>query len=177
MGGSCFKSKTNPDDDLDNESSLWRIVKRGSRVIDPLLPLLVDTDHINLFDLLKEPIAQKALGAFASRISRDYVLMCWAEIEEYKGGGTWDVQKARAVDIYENYVKIGSQTRLLKISDEQEEKLRVVLSLENPSRTSGKDALDRPDEEKTLHSSFFAEVCVPKSSICTNIRFDGCVFM
>jgi serine/threonine protein kinase len=70
----------------------------------PSLPPLQDPDHLLLFELLQEPIAQRMLGEHAATLGHIKLLTCWADIEEFKDESVSLLVYARFVDIYDHYI-------------------------------------------------------------------------
>lgn len=127
MGGSCVSKYTPVEHSEEGSISNWHVIGTAKpRIIDPKLPPLEDAEHIELFDLLKDPVTQKALGSFATRIGRETLLMCWAEIEELKEEYVPELRTSLAAEIYENYAKTGSPLRLATVTDAHSAKYKTV---------------------------------------------------
>lgn len=157
MGGICLRQQPVLGE-IDEDNSIWRIVsKSGTRTIDPMLPLIKDVSHIELFDLLQEPVAQTALGNYANTIERDHVLMCWAEIQQFKGEAAPTLRSLQAVEIYENYVKAGSPMRLREVSEILDDTYRKLLEPQL-SRADRQRVQSDGNDGDVFHASFFAEV-------------------
>jgi hypothetical protein len=88
--------------------------------------------------------------------------MCWAEIQEFKEEVIHEVQNARAMEIYENYIRSGSPMRLQRVSGQLEEIYYSALLCNSISRTCNSRS-SSPDKNMIspsikLTSSLFAEV-------------------
>jgi hypothetical protein len=124
MGCAIVKAaKVRRDDDSAVDWSVGSYYAHGSRSIyeagqavhtvqlDSSIPALEDPDHIQLYELLHEPLAQTLLGSHAqsNEGDRSALLMCWAEIEEFKNENVDTMLLIRAVDIFEHFIKSGTK--------------------------------------------------------------------
>ena len=166
MGGSCVSRYSPVDDCEGGNSTNWHVIGTAKpRIIDPKLPPLEDPEHIELFDLLKDPVTQKALGSYATHIGRETLLMCWAEIEELKEEYVPELRKTLAAEIYENYAKTGSPLRLSTVTEAHSAKYKTVTEATLFSQKSS--FCDEFTSDKAgVGCSFFVEVitklCVKK---------------
>ena len=89
-------------------TSTWLVESKAeiSRCIDPLLPPLVRPEHIRLLRLLRDPLAQQELGIHAKSCCKTHLLMCWTEIEEFKGMDVISFKKNKATAIYETVSRL-----------------------------------------------------------------------
>jgi hypothetical protein len=120
-------------------------------LLDPSLPPLTDRKHTQLYELLHEPVAQTLLGTHAKSIDKLALLMCWVEIEEFKHENVASLLLGQAVNIYETFIKLGSEYCLTLPADE--------MSQYDALLTAHKMA------ELNISKSFFAEV------ICSFYRY------
>jgi hypothetical protein len=116
-------------------------------LLDPSLPPLTDRNHIQLYELLNEPVAQTLLGTHAKSIDKLPLLMCWVEIEEFNHENVASLQLIQAVDIYETFIKLGSEY-CLALPASEVSRYDTLLS----AHTIG---------ELNISKSFFAEVICP----------------
>ena len=65
----------------------------------------VNPEFIALRALLDDPLAQSALGKFASLIEVVDVFMCWVDIQEYKSIPAESYRRSKALHIYHKYIK------------------------------------------------------------------------
>jgi hypothetical protein len=116
-------------------------------LLDPTLPLLTDPHHIQLYELLHEPVAQTLLGTHAKSIDKLALLMCWVEIEEFKHENVVSKLLTQAVDIYENFIRLGSEY-CLALPASEVSRYDTLLSAHTMA-------------ELNVSKSFFAEVICP----------------
>jgi hypothetical protein len=103
------------------DSQPWRLNETSVSMlkdikIDPTLPSLTDHDHIQLYQLLHEPVAQTLLSKHAVSVERVGLLLCWVEIEEFKQENVAKLRLVRAKEIIENFVVSGARHPLLSTS-------------------------------------------------------------
>jgi serine/threonine protein kinase len=84
---------------------------------DPLMPPLISSSQVELRNLLYEPFAQKALGAFAKEKQLLHYLMCWIDIAEYKSTRSIDHKRMVGLKILHNYIKTGGPMHI-KMAEE-----------------------------------------------------------
>jgi hypothetical protein len=108
------------------EAPLWIVSDSDSGMrtkhrdlrLDPSLPPLEHKGHIQLYEMLKEPVSQKAIGKFAISKKNEYLLMCWAEIEEFKEEVIEDLRQHMMREIYTAYIKAGSSMQIVGLSQD-----------------------------------------------------------
>jgi hypothetical protein len=132
MGNICV-SKSNyslKNIEADEESiSGWRVM--GARQHGgPEGPFgaLEDPFHLQLYDLMHEPLAQTLLGKHAETIGKVGLLMCWVEIEEFKSEKNYKSCLIRAVDIFEHFIAPESELCLKTIPREEVEHYDTLIT-------------------------------------------------
>jgi hypothetical protein len=86
--------------------------------LDPSLPPLEDRSQVELYEMLKEPVTQRAIGAFAVSKKNEYLLMCWAEIEEFKEEAIDTLRQEMVGEIHDAYVRPGSGMQIQGLPEE-----------------------------------------------------------
>jgi hypothetical protein len=103
---------------------LWRVSDDSQNMnhkvvrLDPSLPPLEDKDHIQLYEMLKEPVTQRMIGQFAISKKNEYLLMCWAEIEEFKEEEIEKLRQNMMTEMYDAYIKPGSSMQIVGLSND-----------------------------------------------------------
>ena len=100
------------DDNITDNNKAWHLIDDTSVrpvTLDPTLPPLEDSDHIQLYQLLHEPVAQKILGKQAETFGHEYLLMCWVEVEEFKHENSDTIRLARGVELFDHYINSTSK--------------------------------------------------------------------
>jgi hypothetical protein len=181
MGGIVTKLSQN--EKQADRSPLWYASEDAQQRkvvrLDPTMPPLEDKDHIQLYNILKEPVTQRAIGKFAVSKKNDYLLMCWAEIEEFKEEEIEELRETMMVEMYDAYIKPGSSMQIMGLSKHvidtytlqhlSSKKTSENLSSKESSlkKSSDSQSQDPGDEEKldacpsNLDNSTFAEVKYP----------------
>jgi hypothetical protein len=141
MGGIVTVPKSAPNEET---APLWRTCGDESEQqkhkvvhLDPCLPPLEDKDHIRLYEILTEPVTQRAIGAFAVSKKNEYLLMCWAELEEFKEEDIEELRQNMMAEIYDAYIKPGSITQIKGLTEELTNTFTLELSTEFPTLAIG----------------------------------------
>jgi hypothetical protein len=139
------------------EAPMWIVsddsgtgTKRRELRLDPSLPPLQDKGHIQLYDILQEPVTQKAIGKFATSKNNEHLLMCWAEIEEFKEEVIERLRQHMMREIYAVYIKPGSSMQIVGLSQDFVDTCTPTVSTNVSSNGS------QPTSDSDI--SFFAEV-------------------
>ena len=74
---------------------------------DGSLPKDCTADHLELRQLLEEPLAQHMIGQYAKKIKAFNIFLCWVDIQTYKSIPTPDFRRSKALHIFHKYIKQG----------------------------------------------------------------------
>lgn len=188
MGGICGSAKSQPTNNSYtlscDEPSPWRVSARtptSARVnvfIDPTLPPLEDPNHIQLYELLNEPIAQTMLAKYAESIDRSYLLMCWVELEEFKCEICNVARRSKAVEIFDNFIVSSSPHCLKTVSSEEASRYSALIEA-TPSpddNAGGEDISMNAFADVSWHVLYKIPMCVTNDcfyscNCCAFLRF------
>lgn len=88
--------------------------------------------HLELRQLLSEPVGQRYIGIHAKETLTQETFFCWVDIQEFKSIPTADFQKSKAWHIYHKYIREGAVLELGMIgSAEREQLLQLLKDAEN----------------------------------------------
>ena len=87
-----------------------------------------NTGHLELRLMLEDPMAQNALGKFATG-GNEYYFMCWIDIQEYKTIPTDNYRRSKALHIHGKYLLAESNLYLAEVPKEEVTVLLIGLDM------------------------------------------------
>ena len=121
MGGICARRTQGTAFSQVDPEVKWRVEEgsAGRKVrLDPSMPFIEDEDRITLYGLLCEPVSQRALGHYAKLYNYENLLMCWADIEEFKAAEVREIKCQLVAELCHEYIGDSAPFRLESLSDE-----------------------------------------------------------
>jgi hypothetical protein len=99
---------------------------------DGTIPVDCSNEILELRMHLSEPVLLKSFGVYARDINQLNVLMCWADILEFKGiqAEQIEYQISKAFHVYHKYFKVNAVVRLPEINFSERELFELKFSLE-----------------------------------------------
>eukprot|EP01041_Mallomonas_annulata_P003194 gene3194-6305_t len=103
--------------DQDKRSIRWKVVPTAEQArdryeADGTLSKQSDAGHLELRQLLEEPMGQNYIGAFAKEVQAQESFMCWIDVQEFKSIPTDDYRRSKGLHIFHKYVKAGAVLQL-----------------------------------------------------------------
>lgn len=132
------------------------------------MPTYQCSSQVELRNLLHEPVAQQALGAFAKKLNRLHLLMCWIDIEEYKSVGSFEHRRLCGLKIVHNYVDKTSPLRIHTAGVDPQQHaqslLAILVPMQAPPETThslshDSDSGSRTSASSRLDRGLFDAVC------------------
>ena len=77
---------------------------------DGTLPLTSSSSHLELRELLENPLAQSCLMKYAEKVNAVRYLSCWIDIQEFKSIPVSVYRRSKALNIYHKYIKQGEHS-------------------------------------------------------------------
>jgi hypothetical protein len=163
----------------ESTAQLWRVsddsesLKNKVVRLDPSLPPLEHTDHIQLYEMLKEPVTQRTIGQFAASMKNEYLLMCWAEIEEFKEEQIEKLRHNMMREMYDAYIKPGSSMQIVGLSNDIVEAYtrQNVSSIESVPSKSTVSTLHEQRSEKQAEKQDASPPSIIDSSTFAEVRY------
>ena len=151
------------------------------------------SSQVELRNLLHEPVAQQALGAFAKKLNMQHLLMCWIDIEEYKSVGSFEHRRLCGLKIVYNYVDKTSPLRVPTPGLDPQQHTQSLLATLVPMQGPGPEMAHSLRQEKDsdngngshmsvssrLDRALFDPVC-HRALLCPNsfnLMSFGCVLL
>lgn len=137
------------DDEGGGRSVRWKVVPTAEQArdkyeADGTLTKSSDAGHLELRQLLEEPIAQNYIGTYAREVKAQESFMCWVDVQEFKSIPTDDYRRSKGLHIYHKYVKPGAVLQLGGLDESEAETYREMLELSREdSKLITKDFFDK----------------------------------
>lgn len=139
MGGAISKKNTPPP--TEETSVKWKFLPSVEEAKDKFkndgtLVKSTDPGHLELRQLLEEPLAQREIGNFAKEIHCHEAFMCWVDLQEFKGipEGAHHFKRSKANHIYHKYIQADAILEFGGLSDDERTIYKKLLedSVETP---------------------------------------------
>ena len=117
------------------ESSVrWKLMRSVSQAQkdfynDGSLPKNSTAQHIELCELLQNPLVQAGIGKYAKKCGSMEVFMCWIDIKEFRSIPTDDFRHSKALHIYHKYIKTGAILEIGNLGQEERDAIRDLIAL------------------------------------------------
>jgi hypothetical protein len=142
-----------------DDENVWKVVPtvaqaRDKYEADGTLTKQHDDGHLELRQLLEEPMGQNYIGAFAKEVKTQESFMCWVDIQEFKFIPTDDYRRSKGLHIYHKYVKPGAILQLGSLESSEIDNYKELLELsKSDSKLITKDFYDQV-QIKCFHDMF-----------------------
>mmetsp|Transcript_32448 Transcript_32448/g.33074 ORF Transcript_32448/g.33074 Transcript_32448/m.33074 type:complete len:652 (+) Transcript_32448:150-2105(+) len=143
------KSIRSGSDDSEKKSVRWKVVPTATQArdkyeADGTLSKTSDGGHLELRQLLEEPMGQNYIGAFAKEVKAQEAFMCWIDIQEFKSIPTDDYRRSKGLHIYHKYIKAGAVLQIGGVDTSEVEGYKVALeNSKEDSKLVQKDFFDK----------------------------------
>lgn len=123
--------------------------------------------HLELRQLLSEPVGQRYIGAHAKETLTQETFFCWVDIQEYKSIPTADFQKSKAWHIYHKYISEGAVLQLgMLTAAERQQVLQLLRDAEQDPHLLNVHSLDH------IQRKCFAEIYHSFTSLRNSPKFE-----
>eukprot|EP00607_Mallomonas_marina_P009580 CAMPEP_0182418880 /NCGR_PEP_ID=MMETSP1167-20130531/3258_1 /TAXON_ID=2988 /ORGANISM="Mallomonas Sp, Strain CCMP3275" /LENGTH=648 /DNA_ID=CAMNT_0024593337 /DNA_START=174 /DNA_END=2120 /DNA_ORIENTATION=- len=140
------------------KSVRWKVVPTAEQArdkyeADGTLSKTSDPGHLELRQLLEEPMGQNYIGAYAKELQSQELFMCWVDVQEFKNIPTDSYRRSKGLHIYNKYIRTGAVLQLGYMDQQEEEHYKEILDQSKATGTPiTKDFFDK------IQSKCFSEM-------------------